>query len=376
MKRSIREDDPPKPSTKLTSLTGEEAVRLAKAHRMDLSNLGRKLRKELEWIPLKALRKDRSERYSSPESLGEDVQRYLDGEPLEAAPLTRAYRMNKFIRRHRGPVLTAAGFVVLLIAATVIALTLWFEADAAMNQAELERQNADVARDQAEQQRLKAEESLQAAQIAKKFGEEQESMFKKALSDADAMQIAFKMNQDQAEAAVRFLENMFSSRAGRLDMDPNLPPAVLIEAMLVRARHAVGSEFSDNPIMEARVRATIANFFVAIEAYDDAEREWAQVLNIRLREQGRDHVRTLDAFNSMGRLLLVQGKYDESRMFYIEVLDSRRRILGDAHPDTVHSINDLVELHEDWGRAGDAAKYRAMLPEVELPAGEPANAAP
>ena len=106
--RIIREDDPPKPSTKLTTAVGEEGTRIAEARRTKLTELQSTLRNELEWIPLKALRKERTERYGSAEDLGADVRRYLKDEPLNAGPESAGYRFRKLVRRNTGPFIAAA----------------------------------------------------------------------------------------------------------------------------------------------------------------------------------------------------------------------------------------------------------------------------
>ena len=103
VRRIIREVEPPKPSTQLSSLRGEAATRAAAARKGQLDALAKELRSELEWIPLKAMRKERARRYAGPRELAEDVARYLAGEPLLAGPESRAYRLRKFARRRRAP---------------------------------------------------------------------------------------------------------------------------------------------------------------------------------------------------------------------------------------------------------------------------------
>jgi WD40 repeat protein/serine/threonine protein kinase len=115
IQRVIREVEPPKPSTRLTGL-GETATRIAECRRTDLRTLSGTLKRELEWIPLKALRKDRTERYRTAADLGDDVRRYISGEALEAGPPSASYRLRKFVRRNRGPVAAVlAVFAVLVL---------------------------------------------------------------------------------------------------------------------------------------------------------------------------------------------------------------------------------------------------------------------
>lgn len=115
IRRIIREEEPPTPSRRLSGLDEATVVKIAEARRAVGDALERALRRELEWIPLKAMRKERSRRYDTPRDLGRDIERYLSGQALEAAPESRWYRARKFVRRNRGAV--AAGG---LIAASLV----------------------------------------------------------------------------------------------------------------------------------------------------------------------------------------------------------------------------------------------------------------
>jgi len=119
IRQVIRKSDPKTPSTRLTRL-GEEAKRIAESRRTEVTTLARRLHKELEWIPLKAMRKERSERYRSASELADDIENYLEGAPLLAGPLTTGYRLQKFVRRNKR---IFAG-VVIVAAALVIGLTI------------------------------------------------------------------------------------------------------------------------------------------------------------------------------------------------------------------------------------------------------------
>jgi tetratricopeptide (TPR) repeat protein len=99
IRKTIREADPKTPSTRLTKL-GEEAKRLAESRRTEVGALAKCLHRELEWIPLKAMRKDRSERYRSASEMADDIENYLKGGPLIAGPPGTWYRLKKSVRRH------------------------------------------------------------------------------------------------------------------------------------------------------------------------------------------------------------------------------------------------------------------------------------
>ena len=114
IRRKIREDDPPRPSTRVSSL-GERSTITAKNRQTDPSRLQSQLRGDLDWITMKALEKDRTRRYGSPAELASDLGRHLGDEPVLASPPSTVYRARKFVRRHRvGVAVTAAGVLVLL----------------------------------------------------------------------------------------------------------------------------------------------------------------------------------------------------------------------------------------------------------------------
>jgi eukaryotic-like serine/threonine-protein kinase len=112
MLRMVREVDPSKPSTKVS--TSDALPSIAASRGIDPEQLKRVLRGDLDWIVMKALEKDRARRYDSANGFAADVLRYLANDPVEAAPPSRGYRLRKFVRRNRVPVV-AAGLVVLAL---------------------------------------------------------------------------------------------------------------------------------------------------------------------------------------------------------------------------------------------------------------------
>jgi WD40 repeat protein/serine/threonine protein kinase/Flp pilus assembly protein TadD len=113
MLRVIREKEPSKPSTKLSTAEGLPA--LAANRGMEPAKLTRLVRGELDWIVMKALEKDRNRRYESANGFAMDVQRYLADEPVLACPPSAGYRLRKFLRRYRRPVLAGAVLVLALV---------------------------------------------------------------------------------------------------------------------------------------------------------------------------------------------------------------------------------------------------------------------
>ncbi len=117
MRQIICEREPPRPSARLTTLDAQARSTLAGRRQIDPRQISEHLRGELDWIVMKALEKDRTRRYETANAFAEDIQRYLDDEPVEACPPSAWYRFRKFARRNKGGVLTAAGIAMLLLLA-------------------------------------------------------------------------------------------------------------------------------------------------------------------------------------------------------------------------------------------------------------------
>jgi serine/threonine protein kinase/tetratricopeptide (TPR) repeat protein len=122
--RQIREDDPPSPSTKLDR--NQDTTTTAAEQRSTVpQELTRNLRGDLDWITLKAVNKDRTNRYSTPAELAADIQRYLNNEPILARPASTVYRIRKYVRRHRFAVAISAISMILLTSLFVAGYSTW-----------------------------------------------------------------------------------------------------------------------------------------------------------------------------------------------------------------------------------------------------------
>lgn len=119
VRRMIREDEPPKPSTRIRAL-GEKLPDVARRRHVDPAALIRLVRGDLDWIVMKALEKDRRRRYDTPDALADDVARHLNNEPVTAAAPSTAYTLRKFVRRHRTGIAFSAALVALLLAGTAV----------------------------------------------------------------------------------------------------------------------------------------------------------------------------------------------------------------------------------------------------------------
>jgi len=146
MRRIIREDEPPRPSYKVSLLEQAQISTISVKRQVDPRQLSLSMQRELDWIVMKALEKDRTRRYESASDLAHDIQRYLDDKPVEACPPSLTYRLRKFSRRHQKAITFCVVVVVVLIVG--VASTAWQAIranEAAVEaKAEAERANANL----------------------------------------------------------------------------------------------------------------------------------------------------------------------------------------------------------------------------------------
>ena len=170
VQRMIREDDPPTPAARLSSIAKSDTAlssRIATARRELPVSLNHALKSELEWIPLKALRKERDERYETPSDLADDIRNYIDGKPLIAAPVSKAYRMRKYVRRNRSLVVAVGAIISALVIGLGVASWQWRVAEAQKQIAEAQTVAADSARELAQAETVRAEAQTKIAETQK-----------------------------------------------------------------------------------------------------------------------------------------------------------------------------------------------------------------
>jgi serine/threonine protein kinase len=152
--RVIREEEPPRPSVRLSS--SNNLPKVAAARKTEPAKLSKLVRGEIDWIVMKCLEKDRSRRYETASGLARDIERYLDDEPVEAGPPSAAYRLRKLARKYWVPVSVVAAFVSLLVAGVVASTWLTVRAKQAENEATRKCQEAEAAQYAADMGNLQA----------------------------------------------------------------------------------------------------------------------------------------------------------------------------------------------------------------------------
>jgi hypothetical protein len=296
--RIIREEDPPKPSTRLS--TSEALPNIAANCQTEPARLPRLVRGELDWIVMKALEKDRNRRYESASGFAADVLRYLGNEPVSAGPPGVRYRLRKFIRRHKTGVAVAAAFALVLVGAAVIFF--WLSV-----QVTRQRQLAEVQWHRAQESFEKAKKAADAAELeyvqgvlsrCRKWIPAEWSGENKI--PALDLCLVFPIPADHASELVEIIR----MRSGKLPPKgvsiTGMPTKALLGAALLRAGRPAEARKELTDSLE-RDDLAITRLFLAMAewqsgAKEAAVRQLAEADRVAKRTRERDQNRTADVW--------------------------------------------------------------------------------
>ncbi|MCA9285311.1 MAG: serine/threonine protein kinase [Phycisphaerales bacterium] len=354
IQRIIREVEPPKPSTRLSGNADASAIaNIAARRRTEPRKLGTALRGELDWIVMKAMEKDRGRRYETANGLAMDVQRYLAGEAVMAAPPSASYRLRKFVRRHRASV--AAGGAV--------AVALLFGAIAFAWQAHVARGQRDRAVEAENEAKARTAELKQVAD----FQEGMLGQIDPAAAGASLTEDVIGRFEDAlTKTGVSADERQAQLGVFRHDWSRvNATDAALslIDKTILRpAVKAIDERFQEQPLVDAQLREVLADRYRDFGLYEPAAALETSALATRRRELGNEHPDTLSSINRMAYLLQLQDKLDEAEPLAREALETRRRVLGEDDPATLTSLNNMGFQLVQQGRLDEAEPfYREAL---------------
>jgi tetratricopeptide (TPR) repeat protein len=353
MLRIIREVEPPRPSTKLSS--SQELPTLAAQRKLEPKRLTRLLQGELDWIVMKCLEKERSRRYETANSLAMDIQRFLANEPVVAGPPGGAYRVRKFVRRNRAAVVTATAFVALLLLGIVASV---WQAVRATNAEAAARANEAMA---------VANEQKALAAVTAEAKAKQEAQ---AAAAAEAEQRSAADAEKRIAQAVRdFLQNYLLMQAsageqadrlrtlGGAGFEVKYNPTV--KELLERAAAGLTPErieqkFPKAPLVQAEILFTVGHAYGAVGEYATAIAHLQRAADLRRTHLGQDHPDTLRVLDQLAYSCLFAGKTDEAVALYEKVRDCRISKVGRDAPDTVSTLIGLAEAYTHAGRTPEA----------------------
>jgi serine/threonine protein kinase len=355
IRRIIREEEPPRPSTRLSSTA--TLASLAAGRQTEPARLSKLVRGDLDWITMKALEKDRTRRYETANGLARDIQRYLSDEPVEASPPSATYRLRKLARKHRTALTTAAAFVVLLVAGAAVATwqavratqaeTLAVDANTHLDAANTELKTSNQNLDTANQNLKTTNEKLDLARIAA----DQAAAAEKLAADKEREATALALTRlKEIEKANGLLESIFTDVNPRLEQKGG---PLLIEQLTKRLL-AVGDKLDTEAIRDPLTVARLQNFLgttlhnlgeygKAIELHQQARRTREKLL-------GPDHPDTLQSMNNLAGGYHAAGKLDLALPLYEETLQLQKARLGADHPGTLLTMNNLATGYRDAGK--------------------------
>ncbi len=293
--RRLREEDPPKPSTRIRTEAPATLTELARKRQSEPPALAGLMRGDLDSIAMKALQKDRARRYGSPADFAADIGRYLNHEAVLAVPPSYGYRTRKFARRHRGPLIAASAFSLVLVAAAGVSV--W--------------------------QGIRANREAAVAEAVNDF-----------LQD-DLLAQASAPNQQGIGAKP----------------DPDLK----VRTALDRAAGRIGGKFQSQPAVEASIRDTIGQTYIDLGLYPEAQKQLERALDLERRLHGIENPKTLRTMSRLGFAAFSQGNLTQAAQLCSRAFEIQRRVLGAEHPDTLASMNGLANAYYAQGNYAEAA---------------------
>jgi serine/threonine protein kinase len=299
MRRTIREQEPVRPSTRLSTMLEGEQTTTADHRRTDASKLIHLLRGDLDWIVMKCLEKDRARRYETANGLATDVQRYLADEPVVARPPSRLYRFQKLARRNKLVFVAGAAISIALVGG--LALSNWF-----------------FLREKIAGRRAVAAEKQ--ARVINRF-----------LTEDLLFQITPEQNSREKKVT---MEEVLKVATERLDKD---------------------AEIAQQPELEATLRLAIGTTYFKMSMLGEAGRNLRKAFDLRRRELGRENLETLAAEYQLAAFLVGgQQELKEGERLAYEVWQARLRILGAEDRDTLSAQELYCDALADGGKFQEA----------------------
>jgi serine/threonine protein kinase len=398
--RKLRDQDAPRPSTRVRT-QGDNSTTTAMNRGADVPTLTRQLRGDPDSITLKALEKDRRQRYGSPSELAADIARYLRNEPVTAHPPSAAYRTRKYIRRHRVGVALASAAVLLLvcfaIAQALELRTIRLERDRAdritdfmtnmfkvsdPNQARGNDLRVREVLDKASTQIVTglAKEPEEQARLMEVMGDvyrnlglypQSESLIRNALAirtrvlgkdnqatlkSMDSLGLTLELESHYTEAEKVDRQTLaLRERSGGGEDRSTVETMTHLGVVLNGEGRYQDAEQVNRKSVEIAQRKFGPKDKVTVDAVGDlaidlayegkfpeAEVQFRQVLQMDRDNYGTDDLRTFAGEGNLGAVLLQEENYSGSEKIFRDLLERMRRVLGPDHPRTLLIMGNLA----------------------------------
>jgi serine/threonine protein kinase len=314
MRRIIREEEPPKPSTRVSTLQEAALSTIAEQRGLEPRRLTVDFRGELDWIVMRSLEKDRDRRYETASAFAVDIERYLNDEQVQACPPSAGYRLRKFARRHRVALATSGLVATALLFGTAVSVWQAIEATDARQLADERLDNEKQARANEERERKVANERRQ-----------------------------------QAEATANLLESVFKNLNPGEEKNDGLDLKQRLIAHLGEVADELEHEATD-PLTQARLQHVLGSAFNSLGEANKAVIQFQRSLKKRQEKVGPDHADTLGSMSELAEAYHQAGKLDLALPLFEQTLEKMKVTLGPDHPDTLNCMSGLASAYQDAGK--------------------------
>jgi serine/threonine protein kinase/tetratricopeptide (TPR) repeat protein len=295
LRRVVREQEPQKPSTFVSTMAVDLRTNLAQRRRTDSAKLIGQIRGDLDWIVMKALEKDRTRRYETASELARDIDRHLKSQPVHARPPTRWYRFRRFARRNK--IAFVAGSAVLGALLIGLAVSMWM------------------------------------------FFQEKEARERALAAETKSRQIA------------QFLTDMLHAVGPSVALGRD---TTLLRELLDKTAERVGKDLKDHPEVEAALRGILGEVYNDLADYEKAAAMHRVALTIQKQLHGNEHPEVAKSLGNLAVVARAQGKLAEAETMQREALALQRKLFGNEHRDVAESLNNLALVFSDQGKLADA----------------------
>jgi eukaryotic-like serine/threonine-protein kinase len=302
MRRTIREKEPPRPSTRLHTMAAQALTTTALHRQTEAPKLIHRVRGDLDWIVMKCLEKDRSRRYETANGLAMDLQRHLKNEPVVARPPSRLYRFQKSVYRNKTVYVVAAALVAVLVLGVVM--------------------------------------STSQAIRARRAEHEQARLLRVA-----------ETKERKSEQVAQFLKDMLKGLEPKVARGRD---ASVLKEVLDKTAGRVGKDLDDLPEVEAELRGTIGDVYYYLGEYKQAEGMYRRALALRREPVGPADLATAQLLNNLGLALVREDRIAEAETVYRKALAIRRQLLGQKHRLVAESLVNLAFVMRRQGKLNEA----------------------
>jgi serine/threonine protein kinase/TPR repeat protein len=303
IRRTIRELEPARPSTRLSTMLGADLTEIARHRKVEPPKLIHLVRGDLDWIVMKCLEKDRTRRYDTAIGLSADIQRHLNNEPVVACPPSNLYKFQKLVRRNKLVFVAVSAVTIALVIGLGVSIWSFYKEQQARQQAQDDRNKAQT-------------ETAKSRQVA------------------------------------QFLKDMLNgvgpSVAQGLD-------TALLRRVLDSTAKRVGTDLTNQPEVEAELRYTLGDVYWELGDLENAEAMHRAALSIRTNVFGSKNPQVAQSMRRLGHVLWRQGRLNEADKMARAGVAMQRELLGSTNLEVAGSLQDYSAILNTENRLDEAA---------------------